>query len=305
VVLEGLSAGEAAYLTIITLTTVGYGDVVPQTGGGRLFTAVLLLSGLGTVLYLASVGAQMVLEGHLRDLLGRNAMQRRIDDLHDHVIVCGYGRFGRAVADELRRGQTELVVVDMDPAREDELHVAEVPYIIGSALADDVLERAGIRRARALVVATPSDPDNVFITLSAREKSKTIRIHARAETEAGLRRLLLAGAHQALSAYHSGGLRMAASILRPAVVDFLELSLPGREGQMTLEEIQLEASSSLGGLTIARVEQDWQRLRVVGLRRAEDFQVVPEGATVLQPGDLLVVIGEREMLGRLAQAAAG
>jgi voltage-gated potassium channel len=302
--LEDLSAGEAAYLTVITLTTVGYGDVVPRTGGGRLFTAALLLSGLGTVLYLASVGAQMVLEGHLRDLLGRNAMQRRIDELRDHVIVCGYGRFGQAVADELRRGGADLVVVDADPAREDGLRAANLPYLIGSGLADDVLERAGIRRARALVVATPSDPDNVFITLSAREKSKTIRIHARGETEAGLRRLVLAGAHQALSAYHSGGIRMAASILRPAVVDFLELSLPGRDAQMTLEEIQLEARSSLGGRTIAQVEQDWQRVRVVGLRRGDEFRIVPEGSTVLEHGDLLVVIGEREVLGRLAQAAA-
>jgi voltage-gated potassium channel len=303
-VLEGLAAGDAAYLTVITLTTVGYGDVVPRTGGGRVFTVVLLLSGLGTVLYLASVGAQMVLEGHLRDLLGRNSMQRRIDELHDHVIVCGYGRFGHAVADELRRGGAALVVVDSDPEREEELRAGNVPYLIGSGLADDVLERAGIRRARALVVATPSDPDNVFITLSAREKSKTVRIHARGETEAGLRRLELAGAHQALSAYHSGGLRMAASILRPAVVDFLELSLPGRDAQMTLEEIQLEARSSLGGRTIGQVEQDWQRLRVVGLRRRDEFRIVPEGTTVLAEGDLLVVIGERDVLGRLAQAAS-
>jgi voltage-gated potassium channel len=302
-ILEGLSPGEAAYLTVITLSTVGYGDVVPRTTGGRVFTMVLLMTGLGTVLYLASVSAQMLLEGQLRDLLGRNAMQRTIDELRNHVIVCGYGRFGRAVAEELKRGGADVVVVDADAAREDELRAAGVPFLIGSGLADDVLERAGIRRARALVVATPSDPDNVFITLSAREKNKAVRIHARGETTAGLRRLELAGAHQALSAYHSGGLRMAASILRPAVVDFLELSLPGRDAQMTLEEIQLETRSTLGGFTVARVEQEWQRLRVVGLRRRDEFKIVPEGSTVLEEGDLLVVIGERDVLGRLAQAA--
>jgi voltage-gated potassium channel len=304
VILEDLSPGEAAYLTIITLSTVGYGDVVPHTTGGRVFTVVLLLTGLGTVLYLASVGAQMVLEGHLGDLLGRNAMQRRIDELVDHVIVCGYGRFGHAVTDELRRGGAEVVVVDSDAAREDELRAASVPYLIGSGLADDVLERAGIRRARALVVATPSDPDNVFITLSAREKSKTIRIHARCESEAGLRRLELAGANQAVSAYHIGGLRMAASILRPSVVDFIELSLPGHHEQMTLEEIQVPERSALGGLTLVRLEQEWQRLRVVALRRAGDLRIVPDGSTVLEHGDLLVVIGERDVLARLAQAAS-
>ncbi len=167
-----------------------------------------------------------------------------------------------------------------------------------------MLERAGIRTARALVVATPSDPDNVFITLSAREKSKTIRIHARCESEAGLRRLELAGANQAVSAYHIGGLRMAASILRPSVVDFIELTLPGHHEQMTLEEIQLHERSGLSGRTLAKVEDEWQRVRIVALRRGGELRIVPEGSTVLERGDLLVVIGERDVLARLAQAAS-
>ena len=303
--LEGLPIGQAMYLTVMTLTTVGYGDVVPHTAGGRVFTMVLVLTGLGTVFYLASVGAEIVLEGHLRDLLGRNAMQRRISELREHIIVCGYGRFGRVVTDELRRNDCDVVVIDVDPAREDELKSAGVPYLIGSALADDVLERAGIQRARAIVLATPSDPDNVFITLSAREKSQTIRIHARGESETGLRRLQLAGANQALAAYHSGGLRMAASILRPSVVDFLELSLPGHKEDVALEEMRVAAGSPLIGRTIAQVEQEWTRLRIVGLRRgSERLRVVPEPTTALAVDDLLVVIGEGEGLRNLAQAAA-
>ena len=304
--LEGLPIGDAVYLTVMTLTTVGYGDVVPHTAGGRAFTMALVLSGLGTVFYLASVGAEIVLEGHLRDLLGRNAMQRRISELREHVIICGYGRFGRAVADELRRNQCDVVVIDVDAAREDELKSAGVPYLIGSALTDEILERAGIERARAIVIATPSDPDNVFITLSAREKSKTIRIHARGESDAGLRRLELAGANQALAAYHSGGLRMAASILRPSVVDFLELSLPGHREDVALEEMRIAAGSPLLGRTIVQVEQEWPRLRVVGLGRgSERLRVVPEPTTTLAADDLLVVIGEGDALRSLAQAAAG
>ena len=157
------------------------------------------------------------------------------------MILCGYGRFGRAVAGELQRNGAAMVVIDADPDREEEIRQLGVPYVIGSALSDEVLERAGIRRARAIVIATPSDPDNVFITLSAREKNPTIRIHARGETEGGLRRLELAGAHQALSAYHSGGVRMAASILRPSIVDFLELSMPGHHEETALEEMRLGA----------------------------------------------------------------
>jgi voltage-gated potassium channel len=305
VLLEGLSVGEAAYLAIITLTTVGYGDVVPHTPGGRFFTALLVVTGLGTVLYLVTVGAEIVIEGHLRDLLGRNAMQRRIDALRDHVVVCGYGRFGRVVVDELRQNGADVVVIDADPAREDELKAAAVPYVIGSALADDVLERAGIRRAKAIVIATPSDPDNVFITLSAREKSEAIRIHARGETEAGLRRLELAGAHQALSAYHSGGIRMAASILRPSVVDFLELSLPGHHEDVALEEMRVAGGSRLVGRTIADVEGEWPRLRIVALRRgSEALRVVPAPPTPLGADDMLIVIGEGDALRRLAQATS-
>jgi voltage-gated potassium channel len=304
--LEHLPLGQAAYLTIITLTTVGYGDLVPHTPAGQVFTVVLILTGLGTVLYLASVGAEMVIEGHLRDLLGRNVMQRRIDALKDHVIVCGYGRFGRVVTDELRRNDADVVVVDSDPGREPDLKAADVPYEIGSALHDEVLERAGLRRAKAIVIATPSDPDNVFITLSVREKSKTIRIHSRGESEAGLRRLELAGANQALSAYQSGGLRMASSILRPSVVDFLELSLPGHHEDVALEEMRVDTGSRLVGRTVADVEGDWPRLRIVGLRRGNDaLRVVPEPPTRLEADDLLVVIGEGGALRRLGQESSG
>src|SRR5262249_23370244 len=154
------------------------------------------------------------------------------------------------------------------------------------------------------VVATPSDPDNVFITLSAREKNPAIRIHARGETEAGLRRLELAGAHQVVSAYHSGGVRMAASILRPSVVDFLELSTPGRAG-MALEEMRLAEGSAAGGRTMGEGEGEGPRLRVVALEReGQAIRIVPESSAALAAGDLLIVIGEREALIRLAQAAS-
>jgi voltage-gated potassium channel len=303
---EGLSFADAIYLTIVTLTTIGYGDIYPHTTAGRVFTMALILVGLGNVFYLASVAAETVIEGHLRDVLGRNAMQRRINGLRDHVIVCGYGRFGRVVADEIRKNDQPLLVIDVDPAREEDLKRAGNPYLIGSALDDDVLAQAGLDRARAVVVATPSDPDNVFITLSIREKSETVRIHARGESDAALRRLQLAGANHALTAYHSGGLRMAASILRPTVVDFLELSLPGHKQDVALEEVHVAGKSKLVGRTIAQIEEACARLRVVGVRRGdEDMRVVPETSTAIAADDLLVVIGAGDSLRQLAVDAAG
>jgi voltage-gated potassium channel len=227
-------------------------------------------------------------------------MRRNVERMSDHVILCGFGRFGRAVFEELRHKAVPTVVVDVDPTLEAELHDADVPYLIGSALSDDVLEHVGIARARAIVVATPSDSDNVFITLSARERNPRIRIHARGETEVGLRRLRQAGADQVISAYQMGGIRMASAIVRPAVVDFIELSLPGRGGEIDLEEIRVAPESPVAGLTIAEAEQRSPRLRIMALRRGDEpLRVLPDGTVLITPGDLLVVVGQRESVEKL------
>lgn len=302
VVLEDLSAFDALYLTVITLATIGYGDLVPVTPAGRLFVMVLVLGGGGTLLYLVAAVAQLVVEGQLREFWGRSAMEKRTEQLEGHVVLCGYGRFGRVVSAELRAHGEALVIVDSDPARETELRALGVPYVIGSGASDDVLEHAGIRRARALVIATPSDADNVFITLSAREKNPRLQIFARGESDGGLRRLELAGATRSLSAYHAGALRMAACVLRSSVVEFLELSARGED--VALEEIRVPPASALAGRTIAALEGGHARMRVVGLKRGEEaLRMIPEPDERVAAGDLLVVIGPRASLERLAQAA--
>jgi voltage-gated potassium channel len=302
VVLEGLRPFDALYLTVITLATIGYGDLVPVTPAGRLFVMVLVLGGGGTLLYLVAAMAQLVVEGQLREFWGRSVMEKRTEQLASHVVLCGYGRFGRVVTAELRTHGEALVVVDSDPAREAELRALGVPYVIGSGASDEVLEHAGIRRARALVIATPSDADNVFITLSAREKNPRLQIFARGESDGGLRRLELAGATRALSAYHAGALRMAACVLRSSVVEFLELSARGED--VALEEIRVPPSSALAGTAVAALEGAHPRMRVVGLKRGEEaLHMVPEPSERIAAGDLLVVIGPRASLDRLAQAA--
>lgn len=303
--IEGMSLLDALFMTVTTISTVGYREVTPLGTAGRLFTMALIVFGVGTALYLLTAVAESLIEGHVRDFWGKAVMQRHIDQLEGHVILCGYGRFGRAVVEELRRQGVPTVIIDHDPALEAGLRDGGALHVIGSALADEVLERAGIRRARAIVVATASDPDNVFITLSAREKNPGVRIHARGESDAGLRRLRLAGADQAISAYQLGGLRVAASILRPSVVDFLEISAPGRGETIDLEEVRLEAGCRVAGCSIERIEHENPRLRVVALKRGvEAIRLIPEPGTQLEDGDYLVVVGDRSSLERLAQQCA-
>ena len=304
VLVEGMSWADALYMTVITISTVGYGEVRPLSGGGRLFTLILIAGGVGLAFYLLGPAA-LLLEGRFRDLFSRNAMQKNIDQQSGHVIICGYGRLGRIVVEELRSAGRSQVIIEQDRSKDDELARLGVPYLIGSAVSDDVIVHAGIVRASAIVVATGSDPDNLFITLSAREHHPEIRIHARGESESALRRLRLAGADHVISAYQLGGLRLASSILRPAVVDFLEISRPLSHAEVDLEEIRVEERSSLVGQQVGDLEQGSARMRVVALKRGEeDIELVPTDDRPVAAGDHLVVIGERASLDQLERLAA-
>jgi voltage-gated potassium channel len=301
---EGAPFLDALFMTVTTLSTVGYGEIVPLDLSGRVFTMGLIVFGVGIALYLLTAVAEIVLEGHLQETWGRSRMEKRIEGMKDHVIVCGFGRFGRAVVEELQGRSVPLVIVDSDPQTEPALRETGAAYLLGSALSDDVLEGAGIARARALVIATASDPDNVFVTLSAREKNPGVRIHARAETDAGLRRLRLAGADQVVSAYQMGGIRVASSILRPSVIDAFEIAGPGQD-KIDLEELRVAPRSGLGGRTVEEVEREHPRLRVVVWKGGGDeLRIIPPGETRIGHGDVLVAIGDRASLERLAQACS-
>lgn len=302
---EGLGFLDALYMTVITVATVGYGEVRPLHPEGRIFTMVLIVSAASTAAYMFTQIAQALVESSLREVLSRRAMDKQIAALANHVIVCGFGRLGHVVAEEVARNGVPLVIIENDPAREPELRQSGYPHVLGSAVADDVLLRAGIQRARAIVAGTGSDSDNVFITLSARELNPSLRIHARGESDTALRRLEQAGAHQAVSAYHMGGRRMANAILRPAVVDFLEIAHPRYGDEVDLEEVRIAPGCALAGQSVRQLEQRATRLRVVGLKRGEGrIELVPDESTPVLSGDLLVAIGDRESLAKIAQLAA-
>jgi voltage-gated potassium channel len=303
--IEHMSFLDALYMTVITITTVGYEEVKPLDTAGRLFTIAIIFVGVGTAYYVFAAITEVVVSGQFREFVGKNTMNRKIQHLEGHVILVGYGRFGRVVADQLKDDRHTLVVIEVNPELEPELARSGLFYIIGSALDETVLEAAGILHASEIVVATASDPDNVFISLSARGRNPAIRIHARAETEAGLRHLELAGADRVISSYHFSAYRIAAAIARPSVVDFLTLVLPGRNEETSLEEVKVPPHSPLIGMTITAIERANARLRVVGLKRGNDpISIIPDEQTTVAAGDLIVVLGARESLERLASSAS-
>src|SRR5581483_429602 len=230
----GFSVLDAAYQTVTTIATVGFREVRPLDDAGKVFTIGLILVGVGTALYTFSVVLESLIEGDLIELFGRRRMERRIDAMHDHVIVCGWGRVGRAIAEELNAAGVDLVAVDRDPARLDEL---DAPSVLGDATEDHILERAGLARARALIAALDSDAGNLFVTVSARALRSDLFIVARARGEASEEKLRRAGAHRVVNPQSIGGARIAAFVLQPHVTEFLDVVMHDRELEFRLEEV--------------------------------------------------------------------
>ncbi len=303
VTIEGTSILDALYMTVITVSTVGYREPFQLSPEGKAFTISLIVIGVGGGLYFLSVVWESILEGRLRDIYRRSAMLREIHRMDDHVIVCGYGRYGRIVVKDLCAGGVHVVVVEQDPAIEPELEAAGLSYVLGSATDDTVLEQAGLRDARAIVVAVSSESDCVFITLAARELNPDILINARSETDAAVRRIAQAGANHVTSPLKIGGGRAAMSILRPTVVDFLDLSSAGVGQDFDLEEIRVEAGAPIDGVEIGRLETQ-SAVRIVGLKHANDsIQIIPSRDATVRASDHLVVIGSRDDLADLALQA--
>lgn len=304
--IEGASFPDALYFTVITLTTVGYGETFPLSPAGRWYTMALLLFGVGLAFYTVVAAAAFLLEGQLRDLLGRRSMERSIGALHDHVVVCGFGRLGRAVAQLLEEARKPFLVVEFDAERQAECEAQGYLCLRGSALEERTLEHAGIARACAVVAATASDADNVFIALSAHEMNPRVQVHARAETQIGVRRLRQAGATQVVSPHQLGGQRIANAIVRPAVVEFLELTTPGAGEEVDLEEVRLGAGSGLVGATLDSLPALGVRVSVVAIKGEDTtLRLNPGARDALRGGDRVIVVGDRENLARLAELARG
>ena len=300
--LEGYTPGEASFFTLGVLATEGL-QIRPLSPAGRVLTAALMILGIGIVLYTVALIAQQTIEGELQTFVGRRRMQRTIETLRGHVIVCGFGRMGRMVCRELQTKPMPFVVVDRAESAGRRAEEQGLLLVSGDATEEETLRRAGMANAVAVITTLPSDAENVFLTLTARAMAPALTIVARAESETGAERLRQAGATRIVSPYTIGGHRMAQAILRPAVLDFVDLTTQHQSVELQFEEIAICRST---GTTLASSGiRDYVDVMVVAIRKpdgATRFNPAPDEA--LMPGDRLLVIGEAQSLKRLERELA-
>lgn len=305
VLIEGWSVWDAFYMTVITVTTVGYAEVHPLSRVGQVFTVVILLTGVGSFFYAFTLLMSLLAEGGLVERRERRRVSRMLDNLEDHFIICGFGRMGEIISHEFTRQKVPFVVVERNPER---MHLAmEQGFLAVEADAsnEEVLRRVGIASARGFIAAVGTDAENVYAVLSARLLNPHVFIVGRAESEDSRTKLKRAGADRVISPYHLGGLQLAQTALRPAVVDFVQLATSSDNMDLNLEQVHITDRSPLAGLSLldAGLRQRFGVV-VVGIRRADgkmDFN--PEPETAMRAGDDLVVLGRAGSLKELEAAA--
>jgi voltage-gated potassium channel len=300
----GFSLLEATYQTVTTVATVGFREVRPLSPAGQVFTMALIFLGVGTVLYNLGIILEALTEGHLRDYLERRRMDHRIAELTGHIIICGYGRVGRAAATHLAATGNAVVVVDTDESR---LAEVSVPRLVGNALHDATLRAAGIDRARALIIALDTDTDTVYVTLSARALRPDLVIISRARTLDAKDKMVLAGATRAVNPQLIGGRRMASFALHGDVAEFLDVVMHDEDVTHRIEQIPVPLGSPVAGRTLGDLDV-YRRsgAQVLGIRMPErgSFVANPPPETALAVGMTLIALGDAAQIATLGSLVA-
>ncbi len=299
--IEDMSFLDSLYMTAITLSTVGFEEVVPLHPQGKIFVILLIVFGVMLAGFTVTVIGQFVLEGEFRELFGRKKMENKIRKMSGHYIIAGYGRVGRQVAMEFRRRKVPFVVIERREEDARRILSEGILFIQGEATDDEVLRRAGIERAKTLISTLPDEAQNVYLTLTARSMRKDLNIIARADVEDGEKKLFRAGANHVVSPHVLGGQRMAMASLRPNVVDFMHTTALG-EGGLSIEEVVIPAQCRLDGKTIveSQLKQEYG-VTIIGIKKpGQKMIVAPEPHTVLNESDILVLIGPSDSLERLS-----
>lgn len=303
-VIEHWSLGKGLYVTVQTLTTVGYGDVPPQTPAGKAFAVVIMLIGVGGVALAVSTIVQSVVQSEMISAFGERRQSKRMSKLEGHYIVCGSGRVGSHLVRDLQHAEAEFVIVENDAQRASEFSQRGFHVLVGDATLEETLKSAGVQRARGLAACLPNDADNVYVVLTAHDLNPQLHIVARAAEEQAEAKLVRAGANHVVAPTIIGGHRMAVSLIKPAVGEFFD-SITGSKIGLSFEQVLVEESSPLVQQVLRetpiRAELD---IVIISIRHADGQSVFnPSGDTVIEAGDILIAIGKVEALSRLNEMA--
>jgi voltage-gated potassium channel len=298
---------DAFYMTLITMTTVGYAEIHPLSHAGRVFNAFLIFFGVTTIFIAIGAMTQTIIELEFGDAIGKRRKKRMIDKLKDHFIICGFGRVGRGAANELQHAGVPFVVVDINPDRAERAMMAGMLAVAADSTRDETLHEVGIDRARGLVAALATDADNLFVLLSAKGLNPRIYVAARAAEEGAEAKMRRAGADAVFAPYAITGHRLAQSLLRPHVVQFLDFTTKDVGEDIAIEQVRVAESSEM----VSRTIKDMQLRKEVGvivmaIKKADGRMMFnPPADTAVEGGDYLIVMGRPENLRTLESLLAG
>lgn len=289
---------DCLFMTVISLTSVGYGEVIEITGNpsAQIFTMIIITFGMGIILYGLSTLTALIVEGELSGILRKNKMEKKINKIDSHYIVCGGGETGRHVLDELIKNRESVVLIEQDEENIERAKLANnaLLYICGDATEDQNLIAAGIERASGIIISLPSDRDNLYVTMTARMLNRKIRIISRLIDQKRELKLKTAGANKIVSPNYIGGLRMASEMIRPTVVDFLDSMLRSTQGNLRIHQVVVPTNSSVSGKSIMESGlKDKFNLLVLGSKApGMDLAFNPSSQEILHPGMTLIVMGD-------------
>jgi voltage-gated potassium channel len=301
-VIEGWPFMDALYMTVITIATVGYGEVHKVSAAGQIFTVLLIFLGVGFFLYVVGNAVQFLVEGRIRHVLGRRILDKQINKLKDHFIICGYGRMGRALCSYLTQKNLNVVVIEQNTKRVPVMDEDGILYLVGEATDEAILIKAGIKSARGIISVLGTDADNVFMVLITKGLNPELFIMARANQNATEKTLYTAGANKVVSPYALGARRMAHAILRPTVIHFLELAFSDESANIHLEEFPVSASSRLINVPLqeSRLRQELN-LIIISIRKADGtMRFNPKASYRFEAGDTVVAVGQDKDLMQMA-----
>jgi voltage-gated potassium channel len=301
VVIEDWTILDSLYMTVITLSTIGYGEVNPVSQPGRIFTLILIVMGVGFFLYVIGNVVQFLVEGRIRLVLGRHKLDKQISQLNNHYIVCGYGRMGRAFCRYLTQKHLKFVVIEKNADRIPVMNAEHVLYVAGEATIEENLLKAGIKRASNLIATLGTDADNVFLVLLAKGLNPRLYVVARASQNASKKPLDTAGADVVVSPFDIGARRMAHAILRPNVIRFLEYAFADESTDIHIEEIPVAASSKLVDVTLQEsgIRQTYDLIILSIIKEDGNMLFNPSASTTIGAGHSVIAVGTIESLVRL------